>query len=55
MINKNNKRAETLFEVTIAVAILSLVLISAIKIHANAKLSIETARDRAQAVSLARE
>ena len=50
-----SKKAETLIELMIALAILSIVLISTLKIVAGARLTLDSAKNRSQAVSLARE
>lgn len=57
MLNKFilGKKWETLVEVIIALLILSIVLISTFRIMWNSKLSVDTARDRSQAVSIARD
>lgn len=57
MLNKLffGRKWETLVEVTIALVILSIILITTIKIIWNSKLSVNTSRDRSQAVSIARE
>jgi len=53
--NLKNKKAETLVEITLSVAILALVLIWMLKVLWNARISSEWAEKRIQAVSLARE
>lgn len=53
--NFKNKKAESLVELTIAVSILSLVLISMMNVLSNAKVSSEWSEKRVQATSLARE
>lgn len=49
------KRAETLIELMIALAILSIVLITSLRIVAGARLTLDSAKSRSEAVSLARE
>ena len=55
IIKIKNPRAETLMEVVIAVALLSFILITTLKIVWNARQSLDSAKNRAQAVSIARE
>ena len=55
MIKLKNKSAETLIEIMIALAILSLVLISTMRVVANSKQILSSAKNREQAISLARE
>ena len=52
---KKNNKAETLVEVVSAIAILVFVLIWTSKMMWNARLTLNSANDRAMAVSLARE